>query len=80
MTFNLSPSSLIAGKGQGTVENIQNTSVHEKTHLTGNVSGSGTAHAKSYETQMKHPTFQKVTPEFKKEIIDAYKDVKAGKL
>ena len=83
MTFNLSPSSLIArttnNKIQGTVENIQNTAVHEGSHING-VTGQGKGHAKSYETQMEHSTFKNVTPEFKKEILDAYKDIKAGKM
>lgn len=83
MTFNLRPSSLIArttdGKVQGTVENIQNTAVHEGTHVKG-VTGQGKGHSKSYEVQMNHPTFKNVTPEFKKEIIDVYKDIKAGRL
>jgi hypothetical protein len=84
ITFNLSPSSIIArtdnGKNQGTVENVQNTAMHEKGHIKDKAPGNGTAHAKAYEIQMKHPSFQKVTPEFRKQVIEAYNDVKAGKL
>lgn len=85
ITFNLSPSSIIArktdGVTQGTVENIQNTAVHEaEGHIVKKIPGEGVEHAKAYELQMNDPTFQNTTPQFKAEVIEGYKEVKSDKL
>ena len=84
MTFNLSPSSIIArqtnGVPQGTVENIQNTAVHEAGHLLYNIPGTGVKHAKAYELQMSDPTWQNVTPQFRMEIIEAHLEIINGTL
>lgn len=60
--------------------NIQNVSIHEKTHFKDKVLVEGAAHSKSYKAQIKHPTFRNVTPEFRKETLDALKAIMAGTL
>jgi RHS repeat-associated protein len=79
MTFNLY-SSYLNKKGEFTVGNIQNAAVHEGGHLTGNIPGEGTEHAKAYELQMNHSTWQQSTPLWRINLTRAYKEVKAGNL
>ena len=80
ITYNLS-SSLVSGRGQFTVENIQNTAAHEGNgHIVKGIPGEGTAHSKAYEIQMKHSTWKETTPKWKIETRKAYNLVKEGKL
>lgn len=75
-TFNLM-SSIWLKNEQFTVENIQNTAVHElKGHLNNKIPGGTTSdHAKAYDLQMSHPSWKNTTKSFKESIIEGRKKV-----
>jgi hypothetical protein len=83
VTHNLA-SKLISGElggvVQGTVENVQNTFVHEvQGHRLLGAPGDGPGHAKAYEVQINHPTFKNTTSAFQsamREMFQEYKKMK----
>ena len=80
MVFNLT-SSLLTGKGQFTVNNIQNTSIHEGDgHMKGNIPGKGKIHAGAYQLQMNHSTWNGTTPLWKAKLSEAKSLIEEGKL
>ncbi|WP_347067766.1 hypothetical protein [Flavobacterium sp. WV_118_3] len=72
MTFNLI-STMWTSKGQFTVNNIQNASIHEgQGHIVNHVPGTGKEHAKAYEMQMSHSTWSGTTKEWKAKVTEGY--------
>ena len=60
-------------KGQFTVNNIQNASIHEgQGHIVNHVPGTGKEHAKAYEMQMSHSTWSGTTKEWKAKVTEGY--------
>lgn len=79
MTFNLT-SNLWSGKGF-TVNNIQNAAVHEGNgHFVKGITGEGKGHAKAFQMQFDHSSWQGTTKDWKKEMKNSFNLINQGKL
>ena len=79
MTFNLT-SRLWSG-GELTVNNIQNAAIHEGNgHFVKDIPGEGKGHAKAFQMQFNHSSWQGTTPAWKKEMRNSFNLINQGKL